>query len=131
MAVLANEEGTTPVGARLEKSCCWRRLFTVAEKAIACLWSIEEKLGVVGSVREEISGERRLGRTKSKPGEGDWDASLEDHCGEWLRLKMGMVWKWGRKNSSRGERKFKPGAALLLVWKNQRPGVGVGCVWVF
>jgi hypothetical protein len=30
------------------------------------LWPIEDKLGLAGSVREEISGERRLGRKKNQ-----------------------------------------------------------------
>nr|TKS15282.1 hypothetical protein D5086_0000033190 [Populus alba] len=97
MAVLANEEGTTPVGAMLEKSCCWRRLFTVAKKAISGLWPIEEKLGVVGSVREEISGERRLGRTKSKLGKGIGTPL----CKAELTAVSGLVFGGGRLEGGR------------------------------
>ena len=41
-------------GAVAEGGRCWRRPFTVAVKATAGLWPTEEKLGVAGSVREEL-----------------------------------------------------------------------------
>ncbi|KAJ6951671.1 hypothetical protein NC653_040963 [Populus alba x Populus x berolinensis] len=39
---------------------CWRRLFTVSERATVGLWPIEERLGVVGSMRVE-SGKKKRG----------------------------------------------------------------------
>ncbi|KAH8481117.1 hypothetical protein H0E87_031160, partial [Populus deltoides] len=38
-------------GAGAEERKCWRRLFTVADRATVGLWPIEEKLGVAGSIR--------------------------------------------------------------------------------
>jgi hypothetical protein len=38
-------------GVVAEGRKCWRRLFTVVDRATVGLWPIEEKLGVAGSVR--------------------------------------------------------------------------------
>jgi len=49
LAVLRRRNGQ--IGAGAEERKCWRRLFTVADRATVGLWPIEEKLGVAGSVR--------------------------------------------------------------------------------
>ncbi|KAG6755903.1 hypothetical protein POTOM_039311 [Populus tomentosa] len=54
------EHKKTREALRLIIRKCWRRLFTVAERAIVGLWPIEEWLGVVGSVRVE-SGKKKRG----------------------------------------------------------------------
>ena len=51
LAMLRQRNGQIGASAGAEERKCWRRLFTVADRATVGLWLIEEKLGVAGSGR--------------------------------------------------------------------------------